>query len=74
MSVHKPINEPINEDGSNEMVGKLFKTYSIVFPTKLHGLPPTREIDRAIDLVLDVKPISKASANSLLLNMKNWNN
>ncbi len=51
ISVHKPINELVNEDGLNEMVGKLFETYSNVFPAKLLGLPPTREINHAIDLV-----------------------
>jgi hypothetical protein len=49
--VHKPINKLVNEDGLNEMVGKLFETYSNVFPAKLLGLPPTREINHAIDLV-----------------------
>jgi len=50
--VHEPINELVTKEGSNEMVGKLLKTYSNVFPTKLPSLPPTREIDCAIDLVL----------------------
>jgi hypothetical protein len=57
--VHEPINELVNEDGSNEMVGKLLETYFNVFLAKLLGLPPTREIDRAIDLVSDAKPISR---------------
>jgi len=43
--VHKPINEPVNEDGLNEMVGKLLETYPNVFFAKLLGLPPTKEID-----------------------------
>ncbi len=45
ISVHKPINEPVNEDGLNEMVGKLLETYPNVFFAKLLGLPPTKEID-----------------------------
>jgi hypothetical protein len=58
--VHKLINELVNEDGVNEMVGKLLETYSNVFPAKLPGLPLITEIDHAIDLVSDAKPISRA--------------
>jgi hypothetical protein len=35
----------VNEDGLNEMVGKLLETYPNVFFAKLLGLPPTKEID-----------------------------
>jgi hypothetical protein len=44
----------------NEMVGKLLEKSLDVFPAKLPSLPPTREVDHAIDLMLDVKLISKA--------------
>jgi hypothetical protein len=60
ISVHEPISELVNEDGSNEMMGKLLETYSNVFHAKLPGLPPTREIDRVIDLVSNAKPIFRA--------------
>ncbi len=60
ISVHKPINELVNEDGSNELVGKLLEKYSNVFHAKVPSLPPTREIDRVIDLVSNAKPISRA--------------
>jgi hypothetical protein len=56
ISVHKPINEHVNENGLSEMVGKLFKEYYDVFHVELHGLPPTREIDHAIDLMSNAKP------------------
>jgi hypothetical protein len=56
--VHEPINEPMNEDGLNEMVGKLLKIYSDVFIAELPNLSLTKEVDRAIDLMSDVKFIS----------------
>jgi hypothetical protein len=34
ISVHKPINEHVNENGTNEMVGKLLEEYLDVFPCK----------------------------------------
>jgi hypothetical protein len=60
ISVHEPINEPMNEDGLNEMVGKFLEKYSNVFLARLPRLPPTREVDHAIDLMSDVKLISRA--------------
>jgi hypothetical protein len=48
--VHEPINEPINGNGTNEMVGKLVEEYFDVFPTHLLGLPLAKEIVHAIDL------------------------
>jgi len=60
ISVHEPINEPVNEDGLNEMAKKLLEKYSNVFPAKLHSLPPIQEVDHAIDLMSNVKLISKA--------------
>jgi hypothetical protein len=50
----------MNEDGLNEMVGKFLEKYLDVFLAKLPSLPPTREIDRAIDLMSNVKLISRA--------------
>jgi hypothetical protein len=44
--VHKPINEFVNENSLNEMVGKLLEDYFDVFHVKLLGLPPTKEIDQ----------------------------
>ncbi len=51
----------MNENGSNEMVGKLLEKYFNVFLVKLPSLPPTREDDHAIDLMTNVKPISRSS-------------
>jgi hypothetical protein len=49
----------MNEDGLNEMVGKFLEKYLHVFLTKLPNLPPTKEVDCSIDLMLDVKLISR---------------
>jgi hypothetical protein len=57
ISVHKPINELVTENGLSEMVGKLLEEYFDVFHVDLHGLPPTREIDHAIDLISNAKPL-----------------
>jgi len=54
--VHKPINELVNDNSLNEMVGKLLEDYYDVFHVKLLSLPPIREIDRAIDLMSNAKP------------------
>jgi hypothetical protein len=61
INVHEPINELVNENGLNEMVGKLLEKYFNVFLINLPILPPTREVDHAIDLMLNVKPISRSS-------------
>jgi hypothetical protein len=60
INVHEPINELVNEDGLNEMVGKFLEIFKDVFLAKLSNLPPTREIDRAIDLMSNVKLTSRA--------------
>jgi hypothetical protein len=41
---------------------------------KLPNLPPVKEVDHVIDLMLDVSPFLKPLTHSLLLNMKNGNN
>ncbi len=56
ISGHKLINELVNENSLNEMGGKLLEDYFDVFHVKLLGLPPTREIDHAIDLMSNAKP------------------
>ncbi len=61
INVHEPINELVNENSSNEMVGKLLEKYFNVFLVELPSLPPTREVDHAIDLMSNVKPISRSS-------------
>ncbi len=61
INVHEPINELVNENGLNEMVGKLLEKYFNVFLVELSILPQTREVDHAIDLMSDVKPISRSS-------------
>ncbi len=61
INVHEPINELANKNGLNEMVGKLLEKYFNVFPVELPILPPTREVDHAIELMSDVKPISRSS-------------
>jgi len=60
INVHKPINEHVNGNGTNEMVRKLLEEYLDVFPSNLPGLPPAKEIDHAIDLMSNAKPISRA--------------
>jgi hypothetical protein len=42
--------------------------------SELLNLPLAKEVDHAIDLMLDAKSISRTLTDSLLLNMKNWNN
>jgi len=37
----------------------LLKEYHDVFPIDSSGMPPTREVDHAIDLDLNAKPIVK---------------
>ena len=41
-----------------------------VFPEKLCSLPPQRQIDFEIELVLDAKPISTASCNMTPTDLK----
>ncbi len=50
----------MNEKGSKEMVGKLLEEYYNVFLVQLPSLPPNREVDHPIDLMSNVKPISRA--------------
>ncbi len=54
ISVHKPINEPMNE-----MVGKRLEKYSNVFLTELPNLSLIKEVDCVIDLMSYVKLISR---------------
>ncbi len=60
ISVHKPINEPINGNGMNEMAEKLLEEYLDVFLANLPGLALAKEIDHAIDSMSDATPISRA--------------
>jgi hypothetical protein len=39
------------------MMGKFLEEYCDVFHVQLHGLPPTRKIDHAIDLMSNAKPL-----------------
>jgi hypothetical protein len=57
ISVHEPINELVNDNGLSEIARKVLKEYFDVFHVDLHGLPPTREIDHAIDLMSNAKPL-----------------
>jgi len=57
--VHKPINELVNGNGMNEMTRKVLEEYLDVFLANLPSLPPTNEIDHAIDLMSDATPISR---------------
>jgi hypothetical protein len=59
--LHEPINELVNENGLIEMVGKLLEKYFNVFLVELLSLPPTREVDHAINLISNVKPISRST-------------
>jgi hypothetical protein len=43
------------------MVGKLLEKYFNVFLVELPSLPPTREVDHAINLISNVKPISRST-------------
>ncbi len=74
ISLHEPINELVNENGLNEIVGKILEKYFNVFLVELPSLPPTREVDHAIDLMSNVKPISRSTYWFFLLNMRNWEN
>jgi hypothetical protein len=55
----------VNENGLNEMVGKLLEKYLNVFLVELPSLSRAREVDHAIDLISNVKPISRSTIGFL---------
>ncbi|XP_049406129.1 uncharacterized protein LOC125869726 [Solanum stenotomum] len=48
----------VNRDDSSVDAVPVVREFAYVFPTDLPGLPPDRDIDFAIDLELDTRPIS----------------
>ncbi|XP_070036688.1 uncharacterized protein [Nicotiana tomentosiformis] len=52
------LDEPVLEWVSNTATPRVVKEYADVFPDELPGVPPEREIDFGIDLLLGTQPIS----------------
>nr|GFB24127.1 putative reverse transcriptase domain, aspartic peptidase domain protein [Tanacetum cinerariifolium] len=55
-----------SSDGPSLDIHPVVRDFSDVFPKKLPGIPPEREVEFAIELVPGTQPISKASYRGVL--------
>jgi hypothetical protein len=56
------------------MDGELLEEYFDIFLDDLLSLPPLRDVDHAIELILNAKPILKVSYCHFFAKKKNLNN
>jgi hypothetical protein len=64
-------NETKDDDLNTKGVKVFLDDFKDIFPEELNELPPTREVDHAIDLVADAAPVARAPyRHSLAQNVK----